>query len=79
MQNRESPDFKSPEVGRYAVVCVMDLLFTHFSGQFIKICTNIRCTCPCQRFKVFMLNINFTKNSSKAMQNRLSVILIMPN
>ena len=50
-----------------------------FSGQFIKICTNIHCTCPCQRFKVFMLNINFTKNSSKAIQNRLSVILIMPN
>ena len=58
--------------------CVCDgSTVTHFSRQFIKICTNIHCTCPCQRFKVFMLNINFTENRSKAIQNRLSVILIM--
>ena len=38
-------------------------------------------TCPCQPFKVFMLKINniSLQNRSKAILNKLSVILIMHN
>ena len=63
----------------FSCVCDGSTVYPFFRAVYQLICTNIHCTCPCQQFKVFMLNISFTKNGSKAIQNRLSVILIMPN
>ena len=56
------------------VVCTIDLLFTHF---FRVVYQNMhKRTCPCQKFKVFTLKINFTTILFKS-NTKFSVILIM--
>ena len=56
------------------VVCMIDLLFTHF---FRVVFQNMhKRTCPCQKFKVFTLKINFTTILFKS-NTKFSVILIM--